>query len=205
MGRHDSADPWGAAPGDLGVGVWAGVAVRQVGLFLARPGGPGSPALGPGREGPQLHTPVDPQPHPALPPTGRGFWTGVGSPQPLILPNGLQRLLQTEFLGAPPLRQPHHHSGTLLGGLRSLHVASAAPGPRTPACLLWDGTVYTCHAQGPEPGAGDAEVGRPHPVCWEWPRAACPPPRCPCTCVLSAPALSSPFPPWRSVLCSVGA
>lgn len=185
------------------------MAVRQVGLSLAGPGGPGSLALGPGWEGPQLHAPVDPQPRPALPPTSRGFRTGAGSPQPLILPNGLQRPLQTELLGGPPLRRAHHPSGTPLGGLRSLHVASAAPGPWTPQLLLCGmGPCTRAMPRAPSQGLGMPRWGVPISCVCEWPRAAWPPP----THTLSLPlslslplALSSPFRPCRSALCSVGA
>lgn len=139
MGRHESADPRGAPPGDLGPGVWAGVAVRQVGLSLAGPGGPGSPALGPGWGAPAPRAggpsaPSGPSPHRPR------FLTWGGLP---AAPYPSKRLAEAPADGASggpfPLAAPGsslprhpHHSGTPFSGLRSLREASAAPGPRTP-------------------------------------------------------------------------
>lgn len=58
----------------------------------------------------------------------------------------------------PPQRHPARWAEVSPCGL-------SCPRPLDPpASPLWDGAMYTCHAQGPEPGAGNAEIGCSHLV-----------------------------------------
>lgn len=207
MGQHESADLGGALPGDLCVGVWARVAVRQVGLGLLHW------ALG-GR-GPRSMPRWTLSPTWPFPPPAEVSGLGRAPHSPFSFQTACRGPCRWSFgEPSPPaapgssLPRPHHHSSTPLSGLRSLRGASAVPGPWTPQLPLC-GMGQCTHAvhRALSQGLGTPRWGvRISSVC-EWPEGSPPAPPAPAPAMLSlsVPASVVSFPPCRSALCSGGA